>query len=289
MKVLMIINLKSGMRNSKNSLLDAIEVFSNNGYEVVTYMTKGKNDAYDYLVNCKKKYDLICVAGGDGTLNEVTNALMRKKNKPLLGYFPSGTMNDFASNFNLDNNFKEIAQKICIGKIHEFDVGKLNNRYFNYVFAFGNMCDIPYTTDRGSKEALGSIAYFIEGVSKLSEIKRNHIKYTINNKTYESDILFGFIYSGNRVAGIQLESKSKARVDDGLFNVVIVDYVPSIIEVPDLLTTLINNKEHIHRFTTDKIILESQDDLICTLDGEEAKVKNKVEIKLINKALKLLA
>lgn len=289
MKILMLINLKSGMKNSKQSLLDALDVFSSYNHEVTTYITQKKNDAYNYLINCRKKYDLVCVAGGDGTLNEVSNALMRKRNRPLLGYFPSGTMNDFASNFNLSKDFKEIAKRICKNKVHYFDVGQFNDLYFNYVCAFGSMCDVPFTTDRNTKEVIGSAAYIIEGISKLGEVKKNHIKYTINNKTYESDILLGLVYSGNRVAGVELEDKSSARVDDGYFNVLIVDYVPSIFETPDLISTIMQKDKFIHSYKCSEILIETDKKLICTIDGEEAFIKDKAKIKINKKALRLLA
>ena len=83
---------------------------------------------------------------------------MRKEQKPLLGYFPSGTMNDFGSNFDLGNDLKTIAEKIVLKQEKPFDVGLFNDRYFNYVAAFGAMCDVPFTTDRNAKEVLGNIA-----------------------------------------------------------------------------------------------------------------------------------
>lgn len=285
----MIINAKSGIKNSKANLLDVIDVFCRYGYTVTTYVTQRPNDAYKYIMENRIKYDLLCVFGGDGTMNEVSNALMKKKYKPMLGYFPSGTMNDFGSNFDLGNNFVEIAERICKGNIKEFDVGKINNHYFNYVAAFGAMCDVPFTTDRNAKEMLGNIAYILEAISKLSQISSHKVKYTVNGKEYHKDILFGLIYSGNRVAGMELETRKKAKIDDGLFNVLIVEYVPSIFEVPDILTTLLQNKKYIQTFQTDKISLEFDDNVIWTLDGEEAKIKNKAEITIINKALKLLA
>lgn len=281
--------MKSGIKNSKNNLLDAIDVFCKNGYDVTTYVTQKRNDAYEYLMNNKVKYDIVCIFGGDGTMNEVSNALMHKRNKPLLGYFPSGTMNDFSSNFNLDSDFRKLAEKICQRKIHEFDVGQFNDRYFNYVAAFGAMCDVPFTTDRNAKESLGNIAYIIEGINKLSNIKKVNVEYVVNNKTYHSDVLFGLIYSGNRVAGMQLADKKTARIDDGMFNVLIVDYVPTVFEAPDILSTLINQDKYIHTFRTDKISLKFKSKTVFTLDGEEAKVKDHVEIKIHKKALKLLA
>ena len=289
MKLLMIINAHSGLKNSKAHLLDVIDLFCRNGYTVTTYVTQKKDDAREYLLKNRIPYDVVCVFGGDGTMNEVTNALMHRQNKPLLGYFPTGTMNDFGSNFDLGNDLVKIAERICKGNVRSFDVGCFNGRYFNYVAAFGAMCDVPFTTNRDAKELLGNIAYIMEGISKLPEIRKNHVTYQINGKTYTKDILFGLIYSGNRVAGMQLEDKHKAAIDDGTFNVLLVDYVPTIFEAPDLITTVLQSSKHIHRYRSDHMILEFEDDVIWTLDGEEAKVKDRVEITIINKALRILA
>ena len=289
MKLLMLINSHSGLRNSKAKLLDVIDIFCSHGYTVTAYVTQKRNDAYDYLMKNRVTYDVVCVFGGDGTMNEVTNALMKKENKPLIGYFPSGTMNDFGSNFDLVNDLVSIANRICEGKEHGFDVGNLNGRYFNYVAAFGAMCDVPFTTKRESKEALGNIAYILEGIGKLPEVKKHTIRYAVNGKEYKKDILFGLVYSGNRVAGMELVNRKKSRIDDGLFNVMIVDYVPTIFDAPDILSVLLQSDRFIHHYHTDHIVIECDDDLLWTLDGEEAKVKDKADITITNKALKLLA
>ena len=156
MKLLMIINAHSGLKNSKAHLLDVIDLFCRNGYTVTTYVTQKKDDAREYLLKNRIPYDVVCVFGGDGTMNEVTNALMHRQNKPLLGYFPTGTMNDFGSNFDLGNDLVKIAERICNGNVRSFDVGCFNGRYFNYVAAFGAMCDVPFTTNRDAKELLGN-------------------------------------------------------------------------------------------------------------------------------------
>lgn len=289
MKVLLLINAKSGVKNSKNKLLDVMDVFSAHDYDVKVYVTQRKNDAYDYLMKNEFKYDIVCVFGGDGTMNEVSNALMNKDYKPLLGYFPSGTMNDFGSNFDLGNDFKDIAEKICKGNIREFDVGQFNDRYFNYVAAFGAMCDVPFTTNRDAKEAFGNVAYILEGIGKLPEIKKNHIRYTVNDKTCERDILFGLIFSGNRVAGMELMNKDEATIDDGLLNILIVDYVPTIFDAPDILSTILQQDKFIHQYRSDHITLEYDEKVIWTLDGEEASANNIADIKINKRALKLLA
>lgn len=284
----MLINPNSGLKNSKNHLLDVIDIFSKEGYEISAYTTQRHGDAYNYLLENAYKYDVVCVFGGDGTMNEVTNALMKLDNQPMLGYFPSGTMNDFGSNFDLGNDFVSIAKRICRRNIKEFDVGQYNDSYFNYVTAFGAMCDVSYTTPRDSKEVLGNIAYLVEGISKLPEIKPNHVKYTINNQTYDGDILFGLIYSGNRVAGMTLEDNRHSHIDDGMFNVLMVDYVPTILNKPDVISTLMNRDNYIHIFHTDYVHLEMDRDIAFTLDGEKADNTGSADIRIFKKALRML-
>ena len=57
-RLLMLINMKSGTKSSKNNLLDAIDVFCKHGYTVTTYITQKANDAYEYLLNNQIEYDI---------------------------------------------------------------------------------------------------------------------------------------------------------------------------------------------------------------------------------------
>ena len=288
-KLLMIINTHSGLKNSKSQLLDAMDVFCKNGYSITTYIPQGVNDAYNYLKKDKTKYEIVCAFGGDGTLNEVTNGLMTKKDKPMIGYFPSGTMNDFGSNFNLNVDFKTIAENICKDSYQEFDVGCCNGKYFNYVAAFGAMCDVPYTTNRAAKERFGNLAYIFEGMTKLDEIKPIKIKYTVNDKTKSMNVLFGLVFSGGRVAGQQIVPKTRSKINDGEFNVLFVEYVESLFEIPDYLAILTQQNKYVHKFKASQITIEFEENLSWDLDGEKVDVDKVVNITNIHKALKIKA
>lgn len=279
--------MKSGVKKSKEHLLEAMEVFSKNGYLITTYITQKTGDATEFLKKDKTKYEIICVFGGDGTLNEVTNGLMQREDKPAIGYFPSGTMNDFGSNFNLNISFKEIAENICKNEYQEFDVGNCNGKYFNYVAAFGALCDVPYTTNRQAKEKLGTLAYILEGVTKLNEIKPIKIKSTIKGKTKTMNVLFGLIFSGGRVAGQQLIAKNKSKIDDGKFNIILVECAEDNKNNPDYLSILTQQSKYIHRLEASEVTLEFEEKVHWTLDGEKAELNNIVNIKNIQKALKI--
>jgi len=289
MKVLIVVNPKSGYKSSKDHLLDALSVFSKYGYVVEMYITQAQNDAYNHVLKCKTKYDIVTVFGGDGTMNEVTNALMKKSYKPKIGYFPSGTQNDFGTNFNLGSNFVEIAERICAGKSMKFDVGQFNDKYFNYVAAFGAFCDVPYSTQRKAKEALGNFAYIIEGMTKIKDIKPTPVTVKIKNKTHKYSALFGLVFSGTRVAGIQILDSKKGKIDDGKFNILIVDYVKTpLIEMPSLVDILANQEKHFHWYSTNEVEMTFENGAIWTIDGEEAKIKDIVKITNHNKALEML-
>jgi len=289
MKVLTIINPSSGTWNSKLHIIDVLSVFSKHGYTVETYITQAAGDAYNHVKNIKTKYDIVCAFGGDGTANEVTNGLMALDKKPLFAYFPSGTQNDFGTNFDLVGEWKDIAERICEGHSESFDLGKFEDRYFNYVAAFGAMCDVPYTTNRKTKETLGSIAYILEGISKIPELKPSKVKITVNGKTKKISALFGLIFSGGRVAGMELINKDKSSVNDGEFNILIVDYVElPILQQPDILATLAFQKKHFHWYKASEIRLEFEDEVKWTIDGEKAIADKDITISNIHSALKIL-
>ena len=93
-------------------------------------------DVTRYIEENSERFDVVAVFGGDGTLNEATNGLMKLKHKPVISYFPTGTMNDFGTNFGLTNDMKQCATVACVGHVESFDVGKINSRYFNYAHRF---------------------------------------------------------------------------------------------------------------------------------------------------------
>jgi len=287
----MIVNPKSGRSNARTRLLDALEVFSKYGHTTEVYITQKSMDA---KAKAEKTtgYDLVIACGGDGTLNEVTNGLMKLKEKPMIGYFPSGTMNDFASNYNLTNNWKETAERICTGTVKEFDVGLFNNeRYFNYVAAFGAFCDVPYATPQNIKANLGNLAYFIEGINRIPGIKPIPVTIKTKDKTKKINAVFGLIFSGNRVSGVEFLDKKKGLMNDGVFNVLIVEYTPNIIEMNDYLSILAKrNSKFYNWFRSDEIELEFEDlDVKWTLDGEKGNHDHKIIIKNYNKALKIIS
>ena len=288
--LLFVINPNSGKRGSKSELISALELFSKE-YRVEVYCTQKEMDCFHYIEQYGSQFDVIVVSGGDGTLNEATNAMIQLENKPLLGYIPTGTMNDFSKNFMLTPSFKDTAYKIINGRTDEFDMGKINNRYFNYVAGFGAFTNVSYETERETKESIGDIAYILRALGELPNLHPYHVKMIIDGEEYEKDVMMGLIINGYRVSGFDVVEKDEGIMKDGVFDMILVEWTDNILEWIHYPIGLLNpsiTDRFVKRIQASHITIESDDELSWTLDGEKGETGHSFVVDNINKPLKIL-
>ena len=291
-KVLVLINPNSGKKNSKESVLDALNVFSANNYQMEIYLSQKPMDVTRYIEENGERFDVVAVFGGDGTLNEATNGLMKLKHKPVISYFPTGTMNDFGTNFGLTNDMKQCANIACVGHIESFDVGKMNSRYFNYVAGFGAFCNVSYETKQELKKQIGNLAYIIKAIHEIPNLHPYHVKMNLDGKVFEKDLMFGLIINGNRVAGFEMVEQADNTFKDGLFDIILVEHTPNPLELYNYPLGVLHpelNMKYVERYQAKSIIIESQEKLAWTLDGEEGEETLVARVENISQALQIYA
>lgn len=287
-----MINPNSGKKNSKESVLDALNVFSANNYQMEIYLSQKPMDVTRYIEENGERFDVVAVFGGDGTLNEATNGLMKLKHKPVISYFPTGTMNDFGTNFGLTNDMKQCANIACVGHIESFDVGKINSRYFNYVAGFGAFCNVSYETKQELKKQIGNLAYIIKALHEIPNLHPYHVKMNLDGKVFEKDLMFGLIINGNRVAGFEMVEQADNTFKDGLFDIILVEHTPNPLELYNYPLGVLHpelNMKYVERYQAKSIIIESQEKLAWTLDGEEGKETLVTRVENISQALQIYA
>lgn len=291
-KVLVLINPNSGKKNSKESVLDALNVFSANNYQMEIYLSQKPMDVTRYIEENGERFDVVAVFGGDGTLNEATNGLMKLKHKPVISYFPTGTMNDFGTNFGLTNDMKQCANIACVGHIESFDVGKMNSRYFNYVAGFGAFCNVSYETKQELKKQIGNLAYIIKAIHEIPNLHPYHVKMNLDGKVFDKNLMFGLIINGNRVAGFEMVEQADNTFKDGLFDIILVEHTPNPLELYNYPLGVLHpeiNMKYVERYQAKSIIIESQEKLAWTLDGEEGKETLVARVENISQALQIYA
>lgn len=291
-KVLVLINPNSGKKNSKESVLDALNVFSANNYQMEIYLSQKPMDVTRYIEENGERFDVVAVFGGDGTLNEATNGLIKLKHKPVISYFPTGTMNDFGTNFGLTNDMKQCANIACDGHIESFDVGKMNSRYFNYVAGFGAFCNVSYETKQELKKQIGNLAYIIKAIHEIPNLHPYHVKMNLDGKVFEKNLMFGLIINGNRVAGFEMVEQADNTFKDGLFDIILVEHTPNPLELYNYPLGVLHpelNMKYVERYQAKSIIIESQEKLAWTLDGEEGEETLVASIENISQTLQIYA
>ena len=81
------------------------------------------------------KFNSIVIAGGDGTINEAVQGLVGTD--ITLGVIPLGTGNDFVKMLGLPKGIPAQVEVALKGRVRDFDVGRLNERYFSTVVGIG--------------------------------------------------------------------------------------------------------------------------------------------------------
>jgi YegS/Rv2252/BmrU family lipid kinase len=103
-----------------------------------TVQTERPGHAQD-LAAAAAAYDVVVAVGGDGTVHEVLNGLMRipAESRPSLGLLPTGSGNDTRRTLGVSTDLPQAVLELAAGERRPFDVGLCNGVYFNNSFAAG--------------------------------------------------------------------------------------------------------------------------------------------------------
>ena len=288
---MLIVNPAAGRGRAQKSLLSLISLFYKNGYEVTVFPTAGAGDAARFAQQNASRFDLCVCLGGDGTLNETVTGLLRSKSGVPLGYIPGGTTNDFASGQGLSGGPLSCGNKIMKSALRPYDVGLFDaRRYFTYVAAFGAFTDVSYKTPQKKKHRLGHLAYVLEGVRELPNVRPYHLKVETKNLSVEGDFLFGAVLNSLSVAGLVKLDPKLVAFDDGLFEVMLIRHPHSPIDMRRIVGHLRRGRydgEEILFFKAGRLSITSDTPLSWTLDGEDGGQTTKVVVENLPGALTL--
>ena len=295
-KVALIYNGKSGKGKIKENLADVIEklYLNNNKLELLVYNTQYSGHATKIVEYMDSDIEYVVCCGGDGTLSEVQQGMIKLNSYKPICYIPCGTVNDFARSIEISNNMLDNIGNFKEMYVEDFDCGKIkidnrddSEKAFTYVVAFGLFTSASYSTPQDIKNSLGKGAYVLEGLKELTNLKSHKVKITLDNKeVIEDTFLIGCVSNSKSVGGIKLYN-SEVDMSDGLFEVI-------------LLKDFINNKQNLSipleiyldnlviKRTASNVKIESMENIDYTLDGEFGGSGKYIEIDNLHKRLSIL-
>ena len=273
-KLLFIVNPRAGKTKSRAPLFDAVSIFSKAGYLVRVAETRRHGDATELAERFGGDFDLVVCHGGDGTLNETVNGIMRlpREKRPPLSYLPGGSTNDFAASLSISSDPALAAQSAMRLQPRDLDVGVFNEKNFVYVASFGAFTRTAYTVPQDIKNMFGHFAYLLEGVKDLETLCPYPMKITADGEVFEGEYLFGAVCNSTSIAGLMKLSPDEVSFDDGKFEMLLVPVPRTPAAMQALILALINkdyyDSEGLIFRHVKHVTAETAEDIPWTLDGE---------------------
>lgn len=290
-KLLFVFNPHSGKAQIKNQLLDIVDTMVKEDYEVTIYPTQAAGDAIRKVEEEAGNYDMVVCSGGDGTLDETVTGLMHLQEKPLLGYIPAGSTNDFATSLGIPKDMVKAAGAAVNGKPFLCDIGSFNEDFFVYVAAFGLFTEVSYKTSQEWKNVLGHAAYILEGAKCLHDIPAYRMEVGYDNVRISDEFIFGMITNSTSVGGFKGMTGKDVLLDDGVFEVTLIKKPRNPIELNEIIASLINlvdDTDMIYSFKTDEVHFRAKREIPWTLDGEFGGDHEEVVVKNMCKAVTIM-
>jgi len=242
LKPLLIFNTTADHGNAEKLLPVIKGLFEKHQFDYETILTEYPGHALEIAreqAEAGRKF--IIAAGGDGTMNEVINGLMRannqEQNKPVLGVLPVGRGNDFAFGIDITKDLEKAVHAIVIGKTKKIDIGIVTGGDYPQGRYFGNGVGLGFDTVVGFEAAkvkwAHGITSYLVGLVRTIFLYHTAPNYEIklDNETITQPSLMVSIMNGKRMGG-SFHMAPKSDPGDGLFNLCIVSQVPQIKILP---------------------------------------------------------
>ncbi|WP_107038233.1 diacylglycerol/lipid kinase family protein [Brumimicrobium mesophilum] len=238
-----IINPISGI-GKKNILPGLIQKYLDHTaftYDII--MSEHRGHARQLSKNAADEgIDIVCVAGGDGSVNEVGTALI--DTKTALAILPTGSGNGIARHLGMSLKLKKVIKRINKFELDTIDTITLNSRKAIGVSGFGFDALIAKRFDDYHTRGFFSYIKLV-----LKEFRHYQgISVVLNGKTEYSNLLFCSIANTSQF-GNGFYISPETDIKDGQFEIVFVK-LPPIIGFVGLLFASVRGTVHKSKYVT---------------------------------------
>ena len=272
MKILLIYNPNAGNHVFKNNLDSIIERFQAKGYLVSPFRLGKGIDLNEFFQRINpEEYKKILIAGGDGTINQVLNAMLDNGMNLPIGIYPAGTANDFAQNFNLPESIAEITDIYTRENYTYTDIGRINDRYFINVASLGCLVDISQRTDTKIKSSFGIFSYYLKGIEEFQRLKPVRVRIESDQFIFDDEAYFMLIMNGKSAGGFKKVAPLSV-YNDGLLDIYIFKKCP-LIDLMSLVGKVLKGEHdsspYVIYFQSSKLTVMCDENIGTDVDGEK--------------------
>lgn len=303
-----IINPKSGKKAFRAQRLYLWKLLKARREPFVYRVTKYENHAIELgreLVE-EKNCTEILVLGGDGTISEVINGIMRANLTPeqraniKFGIMPRGTGNDFARHWGLTKDFKHSLEIFFAGKAKPLDVGCVtywrnnieHHRYFINSLGFG-FDPLVCRMANELKYYIGShhVNYFFALFGALAKYKSPHVRLNVKGDTLVEGKMFVAAVSNGSYVGGGMRLNPQADPSDGVLHAMFLT-PPTLKQIAQAVAKLFNGKlqelPFVHTVVTDDMLVHTKQHQSFEADGIVMDISGPCKVTCMKHALQMI-
>lgn len=303
-KTIAIVNPSSSNGNTGREWPEFEKIIGNSGIELDIKHTECPLHATKITREALKAgYEIIVSVGGDGTMNEVVNGFFEDGKQinedACLAILSRGTGCDLIRTLGIEKsidsfvkilkNPKTIVCDVGICKFIEYS-GKETERYFLNISDVGIGGETTYRVNKRSKLLKGFLSFLIASVNTIILYKNKMYDINIDDKIILNEKLNSVIIANGRYFGGGMEVAPLAKMDDGLFDIIILgnlNKLELISNLPKIYKGTHLSHPKINRYLGKHIKVKSTDRALVELDGEQPGTID-AEYTIIPKGIKVL-
>lgn len=252
--------------------------------EIVTYETSGENDenAIRELFE-KHKPQRILIAGGDGTIKMVGEAL--ENHDVIFGILPAGSANGLSVDLNLPSGIDENLQIAFQDNFIEIDMICINGKKSLHLSDLGLNALLVKNYENGTTR--GKLGYLLQVVTTLTDLEEPFSATIEANNETTNCVARMIVIANSQKYGTGVTINPTGKMDDGKFEIVILKNLDLIVFGKIITGNMPVDSEDVEIITTDKAVIKTEIPTSFQIDGEYCGEETHLEIEILPNQMKI--
>ncbi len=226
----------------------------------------------------EKNYDAVIVVGGDGSVNEATQALTGTET--ALGIIPIGSGNGLARFLKIPMNITQAVHRINAFQQKRIDTADINTHKFVNLAGIGFDAHVAKQFELSHQRGFRNYAKI--SLREFFKYREQHYKISLDGKAIETTA-FMIVFANSNQFGNNFVIAPQAKIDDAKLDVCIIQK-PKLYQIPTVLLKIICKKAHTSRLVkihkASQITIELSKKTILNKDGEALEQDKEIRIKV---------
>ncbi|MFM7565461.1 MAG: diacylglycerol/lipid kinase family protein [Flavobacteriales bacterium] len=274
-----IINPKSGNSKKQNLEKQVRQYLNSARFDISFHYTQYVGHGNELGIEAvEKKIDIVCAVGGDGSVHEISTAILGSNTK--LAILPLGSGNGIARHLGIPSKTKEALQTIQNGLIQKVDVFQCGDQTGIGFGGFGFDAFIAKEFKGSTFRGFWKYVYLI--LKHYFSYRALHFNIQHGKETIQGKFLVVSIANASQY-GNGFVISSRASMSDGELVLVLIKPFPWFMAfsiVWHAFTKQLHRSRYVNELPFREIILET-DGVWGQIDGEVIKINSPISLKVI--------